>query len=355
MGDTAGTRGRACFSAAGRLPCAPPASAPRPLLPPPPLPPPLPLPRVARAAAATRGRARANRLCASAARATSSPCGEPGAKRGGERAWECREGVGVPGDGCVLLAGGGSGSDASPEGEHQGGITRGVTRGRSQGPRGLQLQLLAQRTLSMQPSGDRPADWISSCDTRIGARVRRRACGRGKRERGALSPLMESEERSAVPADDSLLGASFDRCASLLGRGVAAAVPAYSVRGRRGPAAASDASLPEGSRLDASADPAEGVVLVLARRRRPLRRRFAVRWPSRRLVVGVDVREADLARLARRRRPRRSRRRSSSRRGGRCRCRCCWRRHCPLCLLGPPHDAAPLAEAPPVEGVRTRS
>ena len=242
MGDTAGTRGRACFSAAGRLPCAPPASAPRPLLPPPPLPPPLPLPR--ELPPPPEGARERIVCCASAARATSSPCGEPGAKRGGERAWECREGVGVPGDGCVLLAGGGSGSDASPEGEHQGGITRGVTRGRSQGPRGLQL--LAQRTLSMQPSGDRPADWISSCDTRIGARVRRRACGRGKRERGALSPLMESEERSAVPADDSLLGASFDRCASLLGRGVAAAVPAYSVRGRRGPAAASDASLRRG-------------------------------------------------------------------------------------------------------------
>ena len=256
MGDSAGARGRACFSAAGRLPCAPPAPAPRPLLLPPPppppprppsprphLPPPLPLPR--ELPPPPEGGARERIVCcASAARATSSPCGEPGAKRGGERAWECREGVGVPGDGCVLLAGGGSGSDASPEGEHQGGITRGVTRGRSQGPRGLQL--LAQRTLSMQPSGDRPADWISSCDTRIGARVRRRACGRGKRERGALSPLMESEERSAVPADDSLLGASFDRCASLLGRGVAAAVPAYSVRGRRGPAAASDASLRRG-------------------------------------------------------------------------------------------------------------
>mmetsp|Transcript_26289 Transcript_26289/g.86239 ORF Transcript_26289/g.86239 Transcript_26289/m.86239 type:complete len:242 (-) Transcript_26289:323-1048(-) len=142
MGDSAGARGRACFSAAGRLPCAPPAPAPRPLLLPPPppppprppsprphLPPPLPLPRELPPPPVGGARERIV-CCASAARATSSP-------------------------------------------------------------------------LSMQPSGDRPADWISS-----------------------LSPLMESEERSAVPADDSLLGASFDRCASLLGRGVAAAVPA---------------------------------------------------------------------------------------------------------------------------------
>ena len=167
MGDTAGTRGRACFSAAGRLPCAPPASAPRPLLPPPPLPPPLPLPR--ELPPPPEG-ARERIVSVPLRRARRAP---PAASRVPGAGW--RKGVGVP-------RGRGSAGRRvrAPRGWWVG--QRRVNRGRSRGG-DLGATALARRTFSMQPSVNRPADWISSCDTRVGARVRRRACAQTRQAR----------------------------------------------------------------------------------------------------------------------------------------------------------------------------